>query len=524
MGTIIMIFACIHIPAYVVQASIRCEPEPRRLAWATRPVAVFAGPESLPRIVACNEPAKLAGIEVGITKVQAAQCPGIILRKRDSRKEQLGQEAILNCASAFSPRIESTGPGIVTLDITGMERVFGPAPKLLRLLAEHVSKIGLEANVATASNPDTALIAARGFAGTHVIAVGKEAECLAQLPVDVLGLSEVQAEILDSWGIRKCRDLALLPPVPLTERLGQTGLHLQRLARGEVHRTLVPADPPTTFRERVEFEDAVSDLESLAFALDRLLHHICALLKGRSLATDELILTLGLEIYEDRDVNKELTTSTQTTSARHLKLPVSTQDEVVLSKLLQLELEQHRPNGAVKSVTVEARPARHRVTQAGLFAALAPEPAKLEIMLARIRGVVGEADEHGRALVGSPEVPDSHQPDDFRMLPFSTQEIKSVSDANSQPACVTMSIFRPCLAAHVLCRSGKPAHISFAEFKCPIICLAGPWTTSGNWWKKEEEWRREEWDVAIQLREGIGLYRIFRDLRQNAWFVEGLYD
>jgi hypothetical protein len=39
-----------------------------------------------------------------------------------------------------------------------------------------------------------------------------------------------------------------------------------------------------------------------------------------------------------------------------------------------------------------------------------------------------------------------------------------------------------------------------------------------------EEWRREEWDIAVQLAGGIGLYRIFRDLRQDVWFVEGLYD
>jgi protein ImuB len=521
---IIMLFACIHAPNYIVQASIRCEPELRCLVRVARPVAIFAGPESLPRIIACNEVAKLAGIDVGITKAQAAQCPGIILRKRDFKREESAQEALLNCASAFSPRIESTAPGFVTLDITGSERMFRPTPALLRSLAEHVSKIGLEANVAASSNFDTALIAARGFTGTTVIAAGREAESLAQLPVDVLGLSDAQAETLDTWGIRKCKDLALLPPVPLTERLGQTGLHLQRLARGEVNRTLVPMDPPTTFREGVEFDYPVSDFESLVLVLDRLLDNICAQLIGRSLATDELMLNLGLEIYEDRDIRTEPTKSTQATFARNLKLRVSTQDARVLLKLLQLDLEQHRPNGAVRSVTIEARPARCRVTQTCLFSALAPEPEKLEIVLARIRGVVGEEDEHGRALVGSAEVTNSHKPDDFRMLPFSTREIKSVSDSDGQPACVAMSMFRPPLAAQVLCGAGKPTQISFAEFKSRIVCLSGPWATSGNWWKKDEEWRREEWDIAIQLSDGIGLYRIFKDLRQNAWFVEGLYD
>jgi hypothetical protein len=41
---------------------------------------------------------------------------------------------------------------------------------------------------------------------------GKEADALSQLPLDALPLSEAQMEILDSWGIRKCRDLALLAP------------------------------------------------------------------------------------------------------------------------------------------------------------------------------------------------------------------------------------------------------------------------------------------------------------------------
>ena len=87
-----------------------------------------------------------------------------------------------------------------------------------------------------------------------------------------------------------------------------------------------------------------------------------------------------------------------------------------------------------------------------------------------------------------------------------------------------MNMFRPPLSAQVRCQSGRPVYISFAECESPIVCAAGPWLTSGNWWKKDEEWRREEWDVAVQLTVGVGLYRIFRDLRQNAWFVEGLYD
>lgn len=169
--------------------------------------AVFDGPDSLPRIFACNEQAQVAGVETDITKTQAAQCPGIILRRRGPKQEQAAQAALLDCASAFSPRVESTAHGVVGLDIDGTERIFGPQQKLLSLIAEHALRIGLGVNVAAAVNPDTALIGAKGFTGTTVIAAGNEANAIAQLSVDLLPLSRAQAEVLDSWGIRKCREL-----------------------------------------------------------------------------------------------------------------------------------------------------------------------------------------------------------------------------------------------------------------------------------------------------------------------------
>jgi protein ImuB len=519
-----MLFACIFVPRFVVQASLRCEPEEKRQAWSHRPVAVLDGPESLPRVFACNERAQLAGVEPGITKAQAAQCPDIILRKRMLKQEQAAQDALIDCAAEFSPKVESSAQGLVTLDIGGTERIFGPPQKLVRTLAYQAARIGLEANVCAAVNRDTAQLAAKGFAGTTIVQKGHEADCLAQLPIDVLPLTEAQAEILDAWGIRRCRDLVLLPPVPLIERLGQTGLHLQRLARGEGTVVLVPADVPLRFEESLELEDPVEDLEALVFILNRLLEQLAARLMARSLATDELTLRLQLDVHQDRDTRNEQGREVPDCWVRTLSLPVSMQNTKVLLKLLQLDLEQHRPGAAVKSVAIEARPARRRYTQGALFAPVAPEPESLEITLARIRGVVGEMDDQGRGKVGAAEVLHSHQSDDFRMTAFTPGGNKRAGTGNdlTTPS-VTMSMFRPPLPANVRCPTGKPIHICFAEVSAEIVCAGGPWRTSGNWWKSEE-WRREEWDIAVRLANGVGLYRIFRDIRRDAWFVEGLYD
>jgi hypothetical protein len=68
----------------------------------------------------------------------------------------------------------------------------------------------------------------------------------------------------------------------------------------------------------------------------------------------------------------------------------------------------------------------------------------------------------------------------------------------------------------------KPVSISFAHVSTPILCAAGPWSTSGLWWHETGKWSREQWDIAIRVEGGLGLYRIFCE--NDKWFVEGLYD
>ena len=69
-----------------------------------------------------------------------------------------------------------------------------------------------------------------------------------------------------------------------------------------------------------------------------------------------------------------------------------------------------------------------------------------------------------------------------------------------------------------------PVHISFTGMSAPILCAAGPWFTSGMWWHETERWNREEWDIAIPVEHGVGLYRISHDQESRVWYVEGMYD
>ena len=516
------LFACVHVPDFSVQAAFRHE---RGLAKEC-PAAVLHGPDSLMKVLACNGPARKAGVRTGMTKIQAEACPGITLRKRVAGDEELAQQVLIDCGFKFAFRIESTCPGTIIIDLNGTERLLGPPQEIAEKIVDEC-RASFDITIGMAVNPDTALLAARGFAGTTVIAPGEEASRLAPLPVSVLPADADILETLDSWGVRHFKALASLPPIPLSLRLGQSGLYLQQLALGRVKRELVPAEPPPVFREGIELEEAVELLEPLGFVLNRLLEQLCQRLITRSLATDQVLVDLVLEDHPDQQLHADSSPpSPPLLHHTRLKLPVPTQDARVLLKLLQLDLAAHPPQAAVKKVTVEAWPARVRTTQTGLFQPLGPEPAKLEITLARLRAVVGEKDQQGRERVGFPKVTDTHRPDSFQVISSFSPAREHINEmphgrvANT----LTLRMFRPPLPVKVKLRGAAPSTIVFPGIKAQVMDASGPWRSGGEWWSQAGEWKREEWDIGLVSDGHPAVYRVFQDCVSGQWFVEGMYD
>jgi protein ImuB len=503
-------FAAIFIPDFPLEAIFRAEPLLRE-----RAVAVLEGAPPLERVIIANAKAQVAGAVSGLTKAQAEQAPKVILRARSSEQEAAAHAALLDCAHAFSPRVEDAAPDTVLLDIAGLERLFGTPQKIARDLGGKISQIGLEARVGIASNIETAQHAARGFEGVTVIPPGEEALRLGPLSVDVLAPAPEIMQTLDSWGIRTLRSLASLPPIPLSERLGAEGLRLQNLARGEGSRPLVPTDPPLRFEEAMELEHPLEMLEALAFVLNRMLESLCVRLQTRSLATNELRLRMELE-----------SSTSCPDFLRNVRLPVPMLDAKVFLKLLQLDLEAHPPQAPIRKIFLQMVPARPRQSQNGLFLAASPEPEKLELVLARVAGVVGEKN------LGVAEILDAHRADAFRIRRFAAVSgfqfpVSRKNNGRSKPEArnpkLAMRRYRPPLRANVLTHAGEPVRVSFLNIRGEVTACAGPWRTSGEWWSNDG-WSRDEWDVALQQKNGLALYRMYRDLASESWFVEARYD
>ena len=244
-------FACLYISDFAVQASLLVESPDVRTGMQQSPIAILDGPASLPRVFATNDAARRGGIHAGMTKLQAETYGGVLLRKRMIAEEEEAQAVLTGLASSFSPRVESTSPGAVIIDLAGTEKLFGIWQSTVRAIVAKARAVGFDLRVAIASNPDGALLAARGFSANTIIPVGEEASRLAPLPIGILPMSPEMLEVLNGWGIRTFQALAALPQVAIVERLGQEGLRLQELARGQMERPLLTVEPQRGFRREL---------------------------------------------------------------------------------------------------------------------------------------------------------------------------------------------------------------------------------------------------------------------------------
>jgi protein ImuB len=472
--------------------------------------------------------------------------------------------ALVDLAFTFSPLVEQTSADTVVFDVAGQDLLFGQMANeqmsnIAKAIAHRARQAKVKASVSIAVNPDAAIHAARLLSEMTIINAGDELRCLGPLSIKELDCSlaaveqrkaEEIYETFALWGVRTFRDLAELPLAGVAERLGQEGVRLQKLAQGRSDRALNLVRPPIGFAQSLELEHPISELEPLSFVFSRLLNQLCANLNEHALATNELRLQLvsepGAVATGSRGVMRfdPVDTALGSDTERTITLPVPMRNPKTLLRLLLFDIERDPPPAPIVAITICAEPVKPRAAQTGLFIPLAPEPEKLEITLARLAKLVGAEN------VGSPQLLDTHRPDAFRVNKFRVIQRHQKNNSRfalnargvSTPAglpgggprvtalpVMGFRIFRPTWVAEVHTLKGQPTRLEARtrsiKISGKIICAAGPWRGSGDWWQADV-WARDEWDVVLidATAGGEVLCRIYRDLTNEKWFVAGIYD
>jgi len=491
-------------------------------------------------------------------------------------------------AQEFSPRYECHRDDLVSIDVSGLERLLGPARTIGEQLRRDAASRGMRVHVAVAGTRMAAIVLAHARPGVTIVEPGGEAEALAPIAIGVLekapaampaGASATRDaharhqragvgprekvkdidEALESalaafkaWGLKTLGELAALPSADLASRLGRQALVWQALARGEDVRPLVPTLDEERFESSVELEWPIEGLEPLSFVLTRLLEPLSTRLERRDRGAAVLHVLLRLV--------------TKDSHARRLELPAPMRDVRTLRTLALLDLESHPPAAAIDRVAIVIDPTPGRVLQHTLFTRAQPTPEQLSTLVARLGALMGQD------RLGAPAVVDSYRPGAFAMTPFKTEHPSTSFMARGAPppraedlalerrlsrsgdGCLTslVSAVRRCrnpVPARVAVDNGRPVRVTTDRrgfVGGTVVMCAGPWRTSGDWWNATEDLRRP----VLDTREGNGpsasgagvgprafnkdewdvaltdgaVYRIFQDRDTDAWFIDAIVD
>jgi len=484
-------YAVIRIPDFPLQAVLRHEPE-------SKPAALVDENSPKAKISCVSADARSAGVREGMTPAQAlSRCPGLLLKTRSQSLENAARDALLHCAYAVSPRIEATGEGICTLDMTAVRR---GASTDVPALIDRLGRLHLRAQAGIAGTPLLAFHASR--VANPLFVVENPETFLATLPIEYAFREDSKdaerahrevLEILAKWGIDTFGQLAALGADCVAERLGAAGLELFECASSTAIRPLQLILPPEVFEEAMDFEREIETLEPLLFVLRRLLEQISLRLEMAWLTAKEIRLRLcfsgAREDYE-----------------RLFQIPAPTRCVDVLFRMLHTHLENFKTERPITALHLSAAPCRPVSHQLGLFETALRDPNLFYETLARLLSLLG----NGR--VGTPVAEPTWRPDAFHMQPLED----SPAPAPLTPGRgLALRRFRPPLSASVLLREEKPVFITTASFNASICDTRGPWRGSGNWWDTRR-WAREEWDIQTETG---ALYRLAQ--QSEGWFVEG---
>jgi protein ImuB len=431
--------------------------------------------------------------------------------------------SLIAIAQEFSPRYERHRDDLVSVDVSGLTRLLGPARTIGEEIRREAAARGVRAHVAVAGTRTAALLIAQARPGLTVIAPGEEAAALAPLPLALLEkinspfstlnaeTSALSVERFSRWGLRTLGELAALPAADLVSRLGRPARAWQAIARGEDIRPLVPMLEEERFEASLDLEWPIADLEPLSFVLTRLLEPLSTRLERRDRGAAVLHVLLRLVTRE--------------TTARRLELPTPMRDVRALRMLALLDLESHPAEAAIDRVTIVIDPTPGRVVQHTLYARAQPTPEQLSTLLARLGALMGQD------RFGAPATVDSDRPGAFAMTAFATDH--EAGKNRVQPSAIS---HQPLTSALRRCRQPVPARMAVVEGRPvrittdrrgftggAITHCAGPWRTSGEWWagRAGGAWDRDEWDVS--LSDGA-VYRVCRDRDADRWFIDAIVD
>ncbi len=201
------------------------------------PIVVGGDPQQRGVVASASYAARAFGVHSAMPMSEALRlCPHAVLRHGHYHEYSSYSRRVMSVLAAYTPLLEQVSIDEAFLDVSGTERLFGPAGELARRIQQRIqSELGLTASLGVASNKLIAKVASTLSKprGLLIVAPGDEASFLGPLPVERLwGVGKVTARRLHAHGVEMIGQLAALPAVQMRALFGSAAAEMHHRALG----------------------------------------------------------------------------------------------------------------------------------------------------------------------------------------------------------------------------------------------------------------------------------------------------
>ncbi len=265
--------------------------------WRGKPLLVGGDPKGRGVVSTASYEARSFGCHSAMPMAAAIRlCPqAIVVRPRMERYTEISHR-VFEILEQATPLVEPISIDEAFLDVTGCERLLGPAEHIARMLKDRVrSAILLTASVGLASNKFLAKLAS-DLQKPDGLVVVKEADVqsfLAPLPISRLwGVGKAILPKFERLGVHTFGDALGLSPATLRQHFGEAGEHYFQLVRGIDDRPVLPDREAKSISHEVTFPSDIADREHLRSVILEQVEQVSRRLRRHGLVARTVVLKI----------------------------------------------------------------------------------------------------------------------------------------------------------------------------------------------------------------------------------------
>ena len=310
-----------HADLDAFYASVEQRDEPR---YRDRPVVVGALPGHRGVVAAANYAARAFGVRSAMPIAEASRlCPHAVYLRPDMARYAEASREVFRILETISPLVEPVSIDEAYLDLSGLEKLFGPPLEIGRTIKRRIlEQTGLTVSVGIGPNRLIAKLGSehRKPDGLTVIHPGEVAAFLAPMPVaNLRGLGRQTAKIFARLGVATVGQLRDMPLEDLERQLGRrAAAGFKRQAMGIASAELSVERNRKSLSRETTFEVDTDDPGFLHGVVGRLAGSVARRARSEALAGTVVTLKIRFRGFEPH--------------TRQQRLTVATSDERVISK------------------------------------------------------------------------------------------------------------------------------------------------------------------------------------------------